>query len=51
MEELLCENEQKMKALRSEGQNPQAKWKKVKEDIKEIVISITNQEKRKPENR
>ena len=44
MEELLCENEQEVKALRKEGQNPQAKWKKVKEDIKEIVIRITNQE-------
>jgi len=33
-------------ALRSNGQNPQAKWRKVKEDIKENAIKITKKKER-----
>jgi len=31
--------------LRSNGQNPQTKWKKVKENIKETAIKITEEER------
>jgi len=47
MEEILCEEgEQEIKELRENGQNPQTKWKKVIEDIKEIAIKIIGEEKK-----
>ena len=39
---------QEMTELRSNGQNPQAKWeKKIQEDIKENTIKITEEERKK----
>ena len=38
---------QEITELRSNGQNPQTKWKKVKEGIKENAIKITEEERKK----
>ena len=47
IKECLCESMEEITELRSNGQNPQTKWKKVKEDIKENAIKITEEERRK----
>ena len=47
IKECLCESMEEITALRSNGQNPQTKWKRVKEDIKENAIKITEEERRK----
>src|SRR5882724_2356099 len=47
IKECLCESMEEITKLRSNGQNPQTKWKKVKEDIKENAIRITEEERRK----
>src|SRR5882724_7822032 len=47
IKECLCESLEEIIELRSNGQNPQTKWKRVKEDIKENAIKITEEEKRK----
>ena len=47
IKECLCESMEEITELRSNGQNPQAKWKKVKEDIKENAIKITEEERKK----
>ena len=38
---------QEITEFRSNGQNPQTEWKKVKEDIKENAIKITEEERKK----
>jgi len=43
--ERLCDNMEEITVLRSDGQNPQTKWKKVKENIKETAIKITEEER------
>ena len=47
IKECLCKSMEEITELRSNGQNPQAKCKKVKEDIKENAIKITEEERRK----
>src|SRR5882724_203720 len=45
--ECLWDNMEEITVLRSNGQNPQTKWKKVKENIKETAIKITEEERTK----
>src|SRR5882724_565013 len=45
--ECLWDNMEEITVLRSNGQNPQNKWKKVKENIKETDIKITEEERTK----
>ena len=45
--EYLCESMQEITELRSNGQNPQTKWKEVKEDIKRNAIKIIEEERKK----
>src|SRR5882724_5917113 len=47
IKECLCESIEEITELRNNGQNPQTKWKKVKEDIKENAIKITEEERKK----
>jgi len=42
-----CENAQEIKYLRNGGQNPQSKWKALKEDIKKIAITTAEEGKKK----
>src|SRR5882672_2885447 len=46
-----CEGSQEIKDLRSEGQNPQSKWKTLKEDINKIAITTAEKEKNKASKR
>ena len=43
----LCESMEEITELRSNGKNPQTKWKRVKEDIKENAIKIIEEERKK----
>jgi len=47
IKEYLCESIEEITELRSNGQNSQTKWKKVKKDIKENAIKITEEERKK----
>jgi len=43
----LCKSMQEITEIRSNGKNPQTKWKRVKEDIKENAIKIIEEERKK----
>jgi len=47
LKEMQCENAQEIKYLRNGGQNPQSKWKALKEDIKKIAITTAEEGKKK----
>ena len=47
IKECLCKSIQEITELGSNGQNQHAKWTKVKEDIKEHAIKITEEERKK----
>ena len=49
--ECICESMQEITVLRCNGQNPQIKWKEVKEDIKRNTINIIIEEERKKEKK
>ena len=50
IKECLCESIEEITELRNNGKNPQTKWNKVKEDIKENAIKIMEEEGKRQTN-